>query len=168
MHVAQVMLIEADDLDGAMSEVQCRLEDSPEWSDHHSAWGGHSFAGGYAGEFFGADAERDAIGYVADPALAENIIFEQLSKRKMEIDQLRERVAKSGYDPLNAEYDPEKGKWDMDAYAMKRLITLLEDDWNSDSGIYDLQDWTASLVSFRKRVAVAPEKQFLVVVDFHF
>jgi hypothetical protein len=170
MHVAQIMLVEADTLEDAMSDVQAKLDDLPQWSDWHnaSAISGGSFAGRWQGEFFGEKNENDALRYSDDPALAENVIFEQLSTRKLELSMLRERVEKSGYDPMKVEYDPEASGWNMDAIALQRMIGLLENDWNSDSAIYDLHDWTASLASFRKRVADAPEKQFLVAVDFHF
>lgn len=170
MHVAQLILVEADTLDDAMSDIQVKLEDNPSWSDHHSAYygAGDTFAGGWEGEWFGESNTRDAICYADDPALAENVLFERISSRKIEIDQLRERVLKSGYDPLKVEYDPEVPGWNMDAFALQRLVSLLENDWNSDSAFYDLHDWSASLSGFRSRVAVAPEKQFLVAVDFHF
>lgn len=168
MHVAQVMLVQADTIGDAMDEVRSRLEEAPEWSDWHNAnYGSDSFAGRWEGTYFGEKNEHDALRYSDDPALAENTIFEAISSRRAEIEALRERVRKSGYDPLTAEFDPE-GSWNMDAFALQRLIKLLEHDWNSDSAIYDLEDWNASLASFRKRVADAPDKQWLVVVDFHF
>lgn len=168
MHVAQIMLVQAEDVEDAMDAVRARLEENPSWSDWHNANYGDTFAGRWEGHFFGEENTNDTLRYSDDPALAENVIFDKLSARKLEMDELRQRVIKSGYDPLTADYDPEVGKWNMDAFALQRLIGLLEDDWNSDSAIYDLEDWTASLGSFRKRVADAPEKQFLVVVDFHF
>lgn len=169
MHVAQVMLIQAEDVQDAMDLVRAKLEESPSWSDWHEATiSSDTFAGRWASAFFGEKNTNDTLRYSDDPALAENVIFEQLSSRKMEMDMLRKRVSESGYDPMKVEYDPESSGWDMNAFSLARLIALLENDWNSDSAIYDLEDWTGSLAGFRKRVAEAPEKQFLVVVDFHF
>jgi len=48
------------------------------------------------------------------------------------------------------------------------LAKLLGDDWTSDSAVYDLDNFTGNLKSFRERLAVAPEMQYLVMVDFHF
>lgn len=169
MHTLQIMLVEADSVEDAMDAVRSRLSEEPRWSDWHNAGGfGDSFAGGWAGEVFGKSNTHDALQYSADPALAENVLFEKISARKAEMDELRQRVIKSGYNPLTADYDAEVGGWSMDAFALQRLIALLEDDWISDSKVYDLEDWTASLEGFRKRVAQAPEKQFLVAVDFHY
>jgi hypothetical protein len=47
-------------------------------------------------------------------------------------------------------------------------MQTLQDDWTSDSGVFDLQEGTASLTYFKERLTARPEKQFLVPVDFHF
>jgi hypothetical protein len=51
---------------------------------------------------------------------------------------------------------------------MQKLMQTLQDDWTSDSGVYDLQEGTASFTYFIERVTARPEKQFLIPVDFHF
>ena len=56
----------------------------------------------------------------------------------------------------------------MPLYYAKKLTELLSGEWTSDSAIYDLETWDTNLADFRKRVDSNPEKQFLVLVDFHF
>jgi len=55
----------------------------------------------------------------------------------------------------------------MSLYYAKTLVELLGEDWNHHSSIYDLTDYSTNLYAFRKRVDREPEKQFLVLVDFH-
>jgi hypothetical protein len=50
---------------------------------------------------------------------------------------------------------------------MKKLVALYNNEWSSDSGIYDLEAWDATLAHFFERVKKSPEKQFLIPVDFH-
>lgn len=68
------------------------------------------------------------------------------------------------------EYDYQDKTYDeksMRIYYIKRLISLLNDDWSADSAIYDLDNWDANLKYFYDRLAKEPDRQFLIPVDFH-
>ena len=56
----------------------------------------------------------------------------------------------------------------MPLYYAKKLAELLSGVWTYDSAIYDLESWDTNLADFRQRVDKRPERQFLVLVDFHF
>jgi hypothetical protein len=56
----------------------------------------------------------------------------------------------------------------MPLYYARKLTELLSDVWTPDTAIYDLDTWSANLSYFRKRLDTEPEKQFLVLVDFHY
>ena len=171
MHTAHIILIEADNIDDAMDSVASQLSDGPEWSDWHNAnqfGGGESFAGRWEKHFFGEENTRDALCYADDPALAENVIFERLSARQMEIMNLRQQIVKSGFDPLTASHDPYEEGWSMDSFRMRKLLELLDGVWNCDSFIFDLHYSSTNLADFKKRAEANPTKQFLVAVDFHF
>lgn len=56
----------------------------------------------------------------------------------------------------------------MGIYYLKKLADLLNDNWTSDSSIYDLESWSGNLSNFFERVRTRPDKQFLIPVDFHY
>lgn len=177
MHVAQIILIEATSPEEAFSLVASKLSDhEPLWSDWHNADNPRTmnFAGRWTGEFFGkVDENGEVIDrenvpnflcYSDDPALAETTITNALENR---MNNIREYKAKA-IDLASYDYDPYTTKFDMELWATKKLAQILNDEWSCDSGIYDLEDWTASLVGFTKRVATNPTQQYLIPVDFHF
>jgi hypothetical protein len=68
------------------------------------------------------------------------------------------------------DYTPEGTAPDSDWMSVWRLRTSLElvdNIWNPYSHVYDMTHGSASLQDFRKRCESSPEKQFLVMVDFH-
>jgi len=56
----------------------------------------------------------------------------------------------------------------MKLYYLEKIAKLLNGSWTSDALIYDLEQQTINLKYFRERLAIAPEMQYLVMVDFHF
>ena len=180
MHVVQLMLVEADNALEALDEVSSALDDNePTWSDWHNAFGNQSFAGRWKGQYFGKDNTLDVLCYGDDAALAEKTITEFLGYRTGELERLREQIRNSGVDVLDVAYDP-YSTWpnnpieakphadkSMALYYNNKLSQLLNDYWSSDTAIYDLVNWDANLAQFRERVSKNPERQYLVVVDFH-
>lgn len=176
MHTCQIMLVEADTVEEAFDDVESKLsEGEPRWSDWHNASGSRSlnFAGRWTGSVFGtpnskgvydADEAPNYLQYSSDPALAERAITEYLDHRLNDIRSYQARAV----DLASFAYDPYATKFDMDLWATKKLAQLLDDEWTCDTGIYDLNDWTGNLRSFVERVKTAPEKQWLIPVDFHF
>ena len=176
MHVCQIMLVEADNVNDAFDSVYSHLsEEEPRWSDWHNADNPRTlnFAGRWSGTVFGtpnakgvynADEAPNYLQYSSDPALAERAITEYLDHR---LNDIRSYQAKA-VDLKSYAYDPYSIKFEMDLWATKKLAQMLSDEWTCDSGIYDLEEWTSNLRSFVVRVKNAPEKQWLIPVDFHF
>ena len=70
-----------------------------------------------------------------------------------------------------SEYNPYEQRFDdsgMNMWRLQRISKILNNDWCSDTGVYDLQEHTANLKYFKDRLDKNPEKQYLVPVDFHF
>lgn len=177
MHVCQIMLIEAETPEQAFSDVEDLLSNnSPEWSDWHNASDASNldFAGRWTGVVFGAlDESGQVMGvernpnhlrYSDDPALAEEVITNYLEER---INTIR-KYQKEAIDLTTYAYDPYTDKLDMPLYTTHKLAQILDDTWTSDTGIYDLNNWTGNLRYFLERVKRNPENQFLIPVDFHF
>lgn len=176
MHVCQIMLVEADNVNDAFDAVCSALSDGePRWSDWHNADNPRTlnFAGRWTGSVFGtpnaqgvydADEAPNYLQYSADPALAERAITEYLEHRLNDIRSYQIKAV----DLKSFAYDPYSTKFDMDLWATKKLAQMLDDEWTPDTAIYDLDNWTGNLRPFVERVKVAPEKQWLIPVDFHF
>ena len=186
------MLIEADSPEEAFQEVANKLDEGePRWSDWHEAGNDPStlnFAGRWAGEIFMTPEQLKArsekqdvdvsenpnyLRFSDDPNLADEVIQRFISYRMNEIESIKKTLATDypTVDLMAFTYDPHAGtdfgKVGMGLYYIKKLVSLYGNDWTSDTAIYDLQDWDASLKYFFERVAKNPERQFLIPVDFH-
>lgn len=171
MHVCQIMLVEAESGKDAISTVQSLITYSevpyPSWSD----W--HEVGGRWDGLFEGWEADRNALCYAENPALAEDILKSWTQSRQDEIERNVKEVTADGIplEKIVAQYKVDGSdfnEWDMRFYALRKLGELLSNKWCNDTGVYDLEAHTASLHYFRERLAKEPNKQFLVPVDFHF
>ncbi len=180
IHNIQLMLIEADSPIEAFTKVADELNNSnsPQWSDWHEADYSNvdnlSFAGRWQGGVFvnDPDSETTKLDYLRwsdDEALGDLVIQRFINFRMDEIAYLRSLIAGNSTDLHTYPYNPlvlDYAK-SMEIYYIKRLAQILSDEWNSDSAFYDLTAWSGNLKYFTERVAKAPEKQFLIPVDFH-
>lgn len=170
MHVCQIMLVEAESGEDAIGEVKSQITYSedpyPTWSD----W--HEVGGRWDGLFEGWEEERNALCYAENPLLADDIIREFAGYRKKEMEKYLAEITKDGFDigKMIENYNPEKFDYGtgMSAWTLARLGKLLSNDWCSDTGVYDLKEGSANLEFFRNRLALEPNKQYLVPVDFHY
>jgi hypothetical protein len=186
------MLVEADNAVGAFQQVASKLDEGePRWSDWHEAVNDPSimnFAGRWSGEVFMTPEQLKArdekqevdvsenpnyLRFSDDPNLADEVIQRFISYRMNEIESIKKTLATdyASIDLMSYLYDPNKEPdfrtTGMGLYYIKKLVSLYGNDWTSDTAIYDLEDWNASLTTFYKRVQNNPERQFLIPVDFH-
>jgi len=104
--------------------------------------------------------------YSDNPELAEKVIEEALATRQAEIEWAQSIIEGTNIETISYNSDDEARR-DQVGYALYKMGQLLSNFWCPDSGIYDSVTWDANLKSFRERVQKNPEKQYLVVVDFH-
>jgi hypothetical protein len=186
------MLVEADDAEQAFRIVSDRLsEGEPRWSDWHEAVNDPSimnFAGRWAGEVFMTPEQLKArdekqevdvsgnpnyLQFSDDPNLADEVIQRFISYRMNEIESIKKSLTTdfSTIDLMTFDYnphsDPDFRTTGMGLYYIKKLVSIYSNEWTSDTAIYDLDSWNASLDYFYKRVQKNPERQFLIPVDFH-
>lgn len=169
MHVAQIILVEAESEEDALAKVTSYIieaeEPNPDWSD----WS--EIGGRWAGTFAG----KNVLCYDSDSELAEATIKNFLDHRLGTITAYYTAASRNldlaemvgNYNP-EAEHRGHDPIYAQKQYEVYKLMQLLMDWWAQDSGVYDLEWGTTNLKAFRERVAVAPEMQYLVVVDFHF
>jgi len=174
MHTCQIMLVEAETAEQAFNLVAHALGESPDWSDWHEA-GFHNvdsqnFAGRWENEIFHnnpevkVDTAPNFLQYSADPALAELAIERFLQYRLNDISGYKLKAI----DLSSVPYDPYSTDRDFGVWYAKKLAQLIGDEWTPDSGLYDLEAYTANLHYFIERVKKSPEKQWLIPVDFHY
>lgn len=168
MHVGQILLVEAESHEEATDKVRGVIEyaenPTPDWSD----W--NEVGGRWAG-LFGKD--KNVLRYTENTALAEAKLAEWIEGRTNEMKGYYEAVKTLDLAEIVSSYNPEAevafvGETSMNMWRLRKLAELLNDEWTPDSAVYDLENYTANLKAFRERVAIAPEMQFLVIVDFHF
>jgi hypothetical protein len=192
MHTIQLLLIEADTAQDAFTTIASELsEHTPEWSDWHEAdytkIDHLNFAGRWSGGVFLTDeqkAQQEAgtldtstipnhLCYADDPELADSVVSMFLGWRKSAIQEALPKDLLAFSNSLEvsvANYAPDKDtdfKFSMELWGLRKLITLLDNDWHYESSVYDLTLGTANLKHFYERCAKNPQNQFIVPVDFH-
>jgi hypothetical protein len=162
MHCVQLLFIEADTHQQAISNVESRLDEA-DWSD----W---SEVGGRWTGIFG-ESEPNAILYSNDPQKWKEMISTFSDYRKAHMKEAWEALEKESENigDLIGKYDLMKNDYSlgMKGYNMRRIGSLLADYWTTDSTLYDLEAGTANLAYLQERVEKDPKKQFMVAVDFH-
>lgn len=177
MHVAHILLVEADTVEEAFEFIESELANCgygvrPEWSDWHNAENAESlnFAGRWTGSFFKGKNEEDEapnyLCYANDKAMAENVISDQLALRDAEVARLRTEMVED-LSTVSVDHYA-KDTLNMKFWYTQKFLKLVANDWCPDTYIYDLHEQSGSLHAFMKRVMTAPEKQWLIPVDFHF
>ena len=177
MHTCHLLLIEAEDAEEAKAKVQSAIEPEegnyPTWSDWHGGFD-EGLAGRWSGLFEGWDENRDVLQYTENKVLADDIIKQFLDYRLVEMKSLLSQIETAGDFDLNTyveAYDPYKQEFNdagMNLWRAQSVVKILNNDWCPYTYIYDIQDHTANLEYFKARLETAPEKQFIVPVDFHY
>jgi hypothetical protein len=164
MHCVQLLLVEADTHQEAISNVESQLE--------HADWSDWSEVGGRWTGMFEEDEPTNALNYANDPEAFMKWINTFLGYRKAHMKEGLEAFEKEGksLNELIDSYDPEVNDFSlgMKGYYLRRIGGLLADYWLSDSAIWDLEAGTGNTTYLIERIAKDPKKQFAVIVDFHF
>lgn len=173
MHTGHIVLVEADSPEEAKSIVEGNLmpEEGQSWAD----WSDWCEIGGRWSDEFGEDNSA-TLCYDDDPLLADMKIEKFLEYRMNYLESTLKELDEKGFDVEQAlkGYDPEKsslllgsGDW-MSVWRLRTSLDIVDNIWTPYTHVYDMSNGSASLQEFRKRCESAPEKQFLVMVDFHY
>ena len=160
-HSVQLLFVEADTHQDAIEIVDSRREEA-HWSD----W---SEVGGRWSGLFG-EGEPDVILYSNDPEKWNEMIKTSSEYRIASMKEALSFMESNKTIPdLIEDYKPLINNFPlgMEGYYLRRIGSLLADDWVSGSAMYDLEAGTANLEYLQERIAKDPKKQFMVAVDFH-
>lgn len=168
MHTAQIILVEIEDedTDSPQAFAESFLDGSMEAGGTWFDWYGGIYEG-LAGRWAGEVVEGDVLRYSDNPELAEEIIENFLERRQKEVEYAQEIIRDCDVENMNYNTS-DHGMWDKEGYALYKMGQILSNFWCPQSGVFDSVTWGADLKYFRERLAENPEKQYLVVVDFHY
>lgn len=168
MHTAQIILAEIKENDTPQGYVETFLDSALEAGGTWFDWFGEgAFGKGLAGRWSGEVIEGDVLKYSDNPELAEEVIAKFLEVRQREIEIAQLVIEGCSVESLSYDFDNHE-KYDREGYALYKMGKILTNFWCPESGVFDAVTWGADLKYFRERLAENPDKQYLVVVDFHF
>jgi hypothetical protein len=167
MHIAQLLLLEADTHQEAVGKVSDILDSRSGdfWSDWWDVNGGR-----WQGAF--GENAPNVICYNDDPEFFDEHIEKFLEGRKENIKRHLEHneISTIDFETLVDTYDPymEDFPRTMKMWAVKNAVRTMAGEWTYDTGVYDLENETAYMGAFVVRAKETPKRQFGVLVDFHF
>lgn len=184
MHTGIILAIEADDADEAVSCVESFIENNANWSDWNEIGGRWSSV-----------IEGNVLCYKDDPEEFNRIVdsfIESTNREEIELIKevghlsVEELVSDPRYnfdlfmsdeareaeqEELKSLSDEEKRKRSLEKFYCWRAIKLLRmnnGEFVPETHFFDAEWNTRTRNELDKRIAANPEKQYLVVWDFHF
>lgn len=156
MHTLHWIAVEADSIEEAEQEVlHTLLNEGGSWYD----WFDNDIAGRWANEHKTLQGAEIATGL-------------ELVKQwqKEEVEQTLKYADIGGFESAVSNFieGGEENSNSYDFYYIKKLAEMFGGDWNCDTHFFDLVEGTARLNNVYQRLLEAPDKQFLVPIDFHF
>jgi hypothetical protein len=177
MHVLQYIAVRAENSDEAMSEVDSKLTSwLSSWSGDIEApsgvWYDWFVVGG--GRFVEGDpyasSPNHIVSYAEDVEKFNELIEKAISNRVEEFNSYRKSLKEKDVD-LETKLDSYTGEmqYDFELYPLKKMIDMLQGNWDCNSYFFDLEHDSTNTEHLRKKIAEGQEIDwFLVPVDFHF
>lgn len=171
MHTGHIILVKADDHEDAISSVRCLLDDTDSrwasWSDW-SVVGDEGFGESrYKFTDFMEDGEEwdGASIYAVSRDDEADLFYKMLEKfygfRQAAFDRMKDELKDQDFS-VSLDQD------DQLTYKLYKFAELADSHYTYDSGVYDLQNWTANLRYFREAEKNNEHGWYAVLVDFHF
>jgi hypothetical protein len=173
MHVLQYIAVRAEDSDEAMRRVEDTLQnwlgrdETPTgvWYDWFVVGGGRFVEGNPY-----ASSPNHIVSYAEDVEKFNELIEKAISNRVDEFNSYRKSLKEKGID-LETKLDSYTGEmqYDFELYPLKKMIDMLQGNWDDNSYFFDLEHDSTNTEHLRKTIAEGQEIDwFLVPVDFHF
>ena len=171
MHVLQYIAVKAEDSDEAMRRVEDTLQnwlgrdESPTgtWYDWFVVGGGRFVEGNPY-----ASSPNHIVSYAEDVEKFNELIEKAISNRVEEFNSYRKSLVEKGVD-LETKLDSYTGEmqYDFELYPLKKMIDMLQGEWDWNSYFFDLNHDSINIEYLRKSLETEND-WFLVPVDFHF
>jgi hypothetical protein len=159
MHVLHFIAVEADTAEEAVREVEIVLEndESPvfPWSD----W---AVVGGRW------EDEGKVHAYSDDPEKFNGFLERARTNRVEELHRLLNSIDVEKAIAIAQNYQGEDIGYNPDLYRLRQALCIADDYGKHDQFFYDLKEWTGHFTYVKERCLHAPDRQFIVLVDFHY
>lgn len=169
MHTLQYIAIQSEDKESAASTVETLLNE--ELNPGHSWYDWFVVGGGrfHDGEDPYEETYETTISYEDTPDLFDSVIAECMEKRGREFQELLIEYKLSQTNLLEM-FENYKGgiEFSMDLYAIKKMIDIMQGQWDYTSRFYDLNSWSTDTHHMNRSIADGNKDWFLVPIDFHF
>jgi hypothetical protein len=173
MHVLQYIAVKAEDSDEAMRRVEDTLQNwlgrdetqTGVWYDWFVVGGGRFVEGNPY-----ASSPNHIVSYAEDVEKFNELIEKAISNRVEEFNSYRKSLKEKDVD-LETKLDSYTGEmqYDFELYPLKKMIDMLQGNWDFNSYFFDLEHDSTNTEHLRKKIAEGQEIDwFLVPVDFHF
>ena len=174
MHTLHYWAVQAEDKEQAFFTVKERLinEDGSNWvnwSDWHVVGGGRWSDSQYE------DSSSMVISYAETPdkfnetiELCKKWRIEEMNRCLKEINT--DKLISDIVDYISNSGMPTDQRFEMNNYYIQNATKMLQDDYTSNSGFYDMEEYSAHMGYLKDRIDNPDTKmlQFLVPIDFHF
>jgi hypothetical protein len=165
MHVVAAIAVEAQDADDAVGQVELFNEEYASWSD----WSEH---GGRWSDM----VEGSVLRYADDPAKFREIVekfrgFTESDKNRLldEVGELRvgELVSDPKYQFVATKVRSESLTDSLKLWRAIKVLELAQGTFGPDQHFFDAEAHVASTDQLDERLATNPDRQFLVIWDYH-
>lgn len=188
MHTGVVFVIEADSAEDALASIEGQvyeghLADWSDWSEHAGRWsdvvdGGVLRYSDNPERFnevvdkFIQSTENEVIeiikeiGHLTIDELVDDPRYHfRLDKYETEEERDKRRAE---HESLSDEEKKSRSKDALALYHAIRVLKITDGHFTSDTHFFDLSGWSSGRSWLDDRIKENPEKQFIVVWDFHF
>lgn len=175
MHTAILLAVEADDAQTAVTLVE-------EWNEHNAPWSDWNEHGGRYKDVI----PNGVISYSESPSLFSEMVNKFRDMTNMSVKELLSDIGgksiveialdpkyqfRNGMGTRDGETDEEKQQRLNDGlvlYRAKKLLTLVSGDPAPEQHFFDIEAYSAEDNYLDERIGKNPEKQFIVVWDYHY
>lgn len=172
MHVLQWVAVEADNKEDALLTAKRQLESLMGEEGSGATWYDWFVVGG--GRWNpnpNSQYEDDDSMVVAatDKELFDKTIADCIESRMREFNDYRDSFQEAEID-INAKLSSYTGvmQYDFELYPLKKMIDMLQGEWDFNSYFYDLVGWSTNPKWITDKIEKDPKNFFLVPIDFHF
>jgi hypothetical protein len=162
MHTLHWLAVEAESKRGAEEKVFSFLNTQSDtwWDWHDESIGGRWSDNAHTTNAGDTEEYQKVLARIKESRQAEMTML----KDKLDLSELESAIDNyQGEDYISKDY------LNFNFYRIKQALALLDGtEWSNNAYYYDTESWTSQLVSLNERVTNAPEKQYLVPIDFHF
>jgi hypothetical protein len=169
MHTGVLLAVEADDIHQAIDKVT-------DWNEHNATWSDWNEVGGR----WEHELPDNALRYSDNPTKFNELVakYKQYTDNKFneyvtELGEVsvRDLVTNPKYryrPPASTNESDEDFRNRFALHTAKQLLKLANGEFFYDTHFFDLDEYSTSPDQLNERIKANPERQFVVICDYHF